>query len=67
MDTELFPEAARARLRPTSLTLSLSAVREGRTRERFGEDGFQKMVDRVARLERGMVGINDLDQYTPPR
>jgi len=24
------------------------------------------MVDRVARLER-MVGINDLDQYTPRR
>jgi hypothetical protein len=35
-------------------------------RERFGEDGFEKMVDRVARLER-MVGINDLNQYTPPR
>lgn len=35
-------------------------------RERFGEDGFEKMVDRVARLER-MVGVNDLDQFTPPR
>lgn len=34
-------------------------------RERFCEDGFEKVVDRVARLER-MIGINDLNQFTPP-
>ncbi len=33
-------------------------------RERFGGDGFEPMVERVARLER-MVGIYDLDQFTP--
>ena len=30
----------------------------------FGDDGFDKMVDRVAKLERA-VGIYDLNQYTP--
>lgn len=32
----------------------------------FGEDGFEKIVDEVARLER-RLGINDLAQFTPPR
>jgi hypothetical protein len=40
--------------------------RQRQDRARFGEDGFEKVVDRVARLER-MVGVNDLDQFTPPR
>ena len=30
----------------------------------FGEDGFEKMVERVARLEQAM-GIHDLNQFTP--
>ena len=63
-DTELFPK-----LRGLVSANEFDAIAEQfekDERERFGEDGFEKMVDRVARLER-MVGINDLDQYTPPR
>ena len=33
--------------------------------ELFGEDGFEKMVARVARLEQ-QLGIHDLTQFTPP-
>ena len=63
-DTELFPK-----LRDLVSANEFDAIAEQFERDeyqRFGEDGFEKMVDRVARLER-MVGINDLDQYTPPR
>ena len=31
---------------------------------RSGEDGFEKMVDRVANLERA-IGIADLNRFTP--
>jgi hemerythrin-like domain-containing protein len=61
-DTELFP-----RLRDLVSANEFDAIAEqfeDDERERFGEDGFEKMVDRVARLER-MVGINDLDKFTP--
>jgi hemerythrin-like domain-containing protein len=63
-DTDLFP-----RLRDLVSANEFDAIAEQferDERQRFGEDGFAKMVDRVARLER-MVGINDLDQFTPPR
>ena len=30
----------------------------------FGQDGFEKMVDRIAQIER-TVGINDLAKFTP--
>jgi hypothetical protein len=30
----------------------------------FGEDGFEQMVQRVARLE-AAIGIHDLNQFTP--
>jgi hemerythrin-like domain-containing protein len=63
-DTELFPK-----LRDLVSANEFDAIAEqfeDDERERFGEDGFEKMVDRVARLER-MVGINDLDKFTPPR
>jgi hypothetical protein len=30
----------------------------------FGEDGFEKMVDRVASIEK-TLGIYDLSQFTP--
>ena len=30
----------------------------------FGEDGFEKMVDRVASIEKSL-GIYDLAQFTP--
>jgi hemerythrin-like domain-containing protein len=61
-DTDLFP-----RLRELVSANEFDAIAEQfehDERERFGEDGFEKMVDRVARLER-MVGINDLDRFTP--
>jgi hemerythrin-like domain-containing protein len=62
-DTELFP-----RLRGLVSANEFDAIAEQfehDERERFGEDGFEKVVDRVARLER-MIGINDLNQFTPP-
>lgn len=37
---------------------------EKKEHELFGDDGFEKMVDRVAQLERA-VGIYDLNQFTP--
>jgi hemerythrin-like domain-containing protein len=37
---------------------------EKKEHQLFGEDGFEKMVDRVARLEQG-IGIFDLRQFTP--
>ena len=61
-DTELFP-----RLRELVTANEFDAIAEQfehDERERFGEDGFEKVVDRVARLER-MIGINDLNQFTP--
>lgn len=32
--------------------------------QKFGEDGFEKMVQHVADIER-KIGINDLAQFTP--
>lgn len=37
---------------------------EKKEHQLFGEDGFEKMVDRVARIER-TLGIYDLAQFTP--
>jgi hemerythrin-like domain-containing protein len=37
---------------------------EKREHEKFGDDGFGKMVDRVARIEKAL-GIYDLSQFTP--
>lgn len=37
---------------------------EAREKELFGENGFAKMVDRVAAIERAL-GIYDLNQFTP--
>jgi hemerythrin-like domain-containing protein len=37
---------------------------EKKEHQLFGTDGFEKMVDRVAELERA-IGINDLNQFTP--
>jgi hemerythrin-like domain-containing protein len=62
-DTELFP-----RLRELVSANEFDAIAEQfehDERQRFGQDGFEKVVDRVARLER-MIGINDLNQFTPP-
>ena len=37
---------------------------EKKEHQLFGEDGFEKMVDRVASIEK-MLGIYDLAQFTP--
>ncbi len=37
---------------------------ETKERELFGQDGFEKMVARVAQLEQ-QTGIYDLNQFTP--
>ena len=38
---------------------------EKEERQHFGEDGFEKMVDRVANLEARAIGIADLNRFTP--
>ena len=61
-DTELFPK-----LKDVVSSHEYDAMAEDfetKEHELFGQDGFEKMVDRVASLERQM-GINDLDQFTP--
>ena len=37
---------------------------ERKEHELFGEDGFEKMVDRVAAIEKEL-GVYDLSQFTP--
>lgn len=61
-DTELFP-----RLRSVVSPQEFDAMGEDFEKEeqqKFGQDGFEMMVDRVARLEKAL-GINDLSKFTP--
>jgi hemerythrin-like domain-containing protein len=61
-DTDLFPK-----LRDVVSSNEYDAMAEdfeNKEHELFGEDGFEKMVARVAGLEQQM-GIHDLDQFTP--
>ncbi len=61
-DTALFPK-----LRDLVSSNEYDAMAEGfekKEQKLFGEDGFDKMVDRVAKLEKS-IGIYDLDQFTP--
>jgi hemerythrin-like domain-containing protein len=61
-DTELFPE-----LRKVVSASEFDAMAEEferKERELFGDDGFEKVVARVAALERA-IGIDDLDRFTP--
>ncbi|WP_407160235.1 hemerythrin domain-containing protein [Bradyrhizobium sp. STM 3557] len=61
-DTDLFPK-----LKDVVSSNEYDAMAEDfekKEHELFGEDGFEKMVARVARLEQQM-GIHDLDQFTP--
>jgi hypothetical protein len=37
---------------------------EKKEHDQFGDDGFEKMVRRVAAIEQ-MIGIWDIDQFTP--
>ena len=43
---------------------SLGGDFEKKEHEKFGEDGFEAMVDKVATLEKAL-GIHDLSQFTP--
>ena len=61
-DTDLFP-----RLRSLVSGNEYDAMAEdfeNKEHQLFGDDGFEKMVDRVAQLERAL-GIHDLRQFTP--
>jgi hemerythrin-like domain-containing protein len=61
-DTELFPK-----LKDVVSSNEYDATAEDFEKEEhqlFGEDGFEKMVARVARIEREM-GVYDLNQFTP--
>jgi hemerythrin-like domain-containing protein len=61
-DTDLFPKL-RALVSKNEYD-SMAEQFERNEKQKFGEDGFEKMVDRVAQIER-MIGINDLSQFTP--
>jgi hemerythrin-like domain-containing protein len=61
-DTDLFPK-----LRELVSAEEYGAMAEDFEKKEhvlFGEDGFEKMADRVAKLERA-IGIYDLNQFTP--
>jgi len=61
-DTDLFPK-----LKDVVSSNEYDAMAEEfekKEHELFGEDGFEKMVDRVVQIER-MIGINDLSKFTP--
>jgi hemerythrin-like domain-containing protein len=61
-DTVLFP--AFRRIVSKSEYDSLGEDFEKKEHELFGDDGFEKMVDRVANIEKAL-GIYDLAQFTP--
>lgn len=61
-DTVLFP--AIRQVVSTREFAALGEEFEKKEHALFGEDGFEKMVDRVAAIEKGL-GIYDLAQFTP--
>jgi hemerythrin-like domain-containing protein len=61
-DTDLFPKLRT--LVSANEYDSIGEQFERDERTRFGDDGFEKMVDRVAQIER-MIGIDDLAKVTP--
>jgi hemerythrin-like domain-containing protein len=63
-DTVLFP--AFRRIVSRNEYDSLGEAFEKKEHELFGSDGFEKMVDRVAAIEK-KLGIYDLWQFTPKR
>jgi hemerythrin-like domain-containing protein len=61
-DTDLFPK-----LRELVSANEYDAMAEDfekQEKQKFGDDGFEKMVDRVARIEQ-TIGIHDLARFTP--
>ena len=61
-DTELFPKL-RGLVSEHEYD-AMAELFEDKEHQLFGDDGFEKMVDRVAGLEL-RIGINDLSQFTP--
>jgi hypothetical protein len=61
-DTVLFP--AFRSVVPKNEFGALGDEFEKKERALFGQDGFEKVVDRVADIERSL-GIEDLAQFTP--
>jgi hemerythrin-like domain-containing protein len=61
-DTELFPKLQK--LVSSNEYDAMAETFEKEEHRLFGDDGFEKIVSRVAELERQM-GINDLNQFTP--
>ncbi len=61
-DTELFPKL-RGLVSEHEYD-SMAELFEDKEHQLFGDDGFEKMVDRVRGLEQ-RIGINDLNQFTP--
>jgi hemerythrin-like domain-containing protein len=62
-DTVLFP-ALPSVIRPKELE-ELGEQFEKKEHELFGKEGFEGIVEQVARIERAL-GIHDLNQFTPP-
>jgi hemerythrin-like domain-containing protein len=61
-DTVLFP-ALRSVMKPKEFE-ALGERFEDREHGLFGQDGFERMVEQVGKLEQ-TLGIHDLDQFTP--
>jgi hemerythrin-like domain-containing protein len=61
-DTDLFPKL-RSLVSENEYD-SMAEQFERDEKAKFGEDGFEKMVDRVAQIER-MIGVDDLAKFTP--
>jgi hemerythrin-like domain-containing protein len=61
-DTDLFPKLKD--VVSSNEYDSMGEEFERKERELFGEDGFGRMADRVAKLEEA-IGIHDLAQFTP--
>jgi hemerythrin-like domain-containing protein len=61
-DTDLFPKL-RSLVSQNEYD-SIAEQFERDEKQKFGDDGFEKMVDRVAQIER-MIGADDLAKFTP--
>jgi hypothetical protein len=61
-DTDLFPQLRK--LVSSNEYDAMAGEFEKKEHRLFGEDGFEQMVQRVARLE-AAIGIHDLNQFTP--
>ena len=61
-DTDLFPKLHG--LVSSNEYDAMAEQFEKEERRLFGEDGFEKVVDRVAQIEQA-VGIQDLSKFTP--